>query len=147
MKNHQDLLAILKANGMRITPARRALLQFILDNKSRQVSLKDIHAFMDSAMPGVDRSSIYRNIQALKRLDIIQELRLPGQGRSFQYILDRKVHPFYICKACGKANRGNERLFERIERALRDIHGLSKANLSPVFYGYCSRCAEALGRS
>ena len=45
MKKHKDLLAVLKSNHMRITPARRLLLQFILDNKSRQLSLKEIHDY------------------------------------------------------------------------------------------------------
>ena len=79
-------------------------------------------------------------MDALQKLDIIQELNLPNIGKRYQYVLDRKVHHFYICKACGKANRGNEELFRKIENALKDVHGFSKANLSVVFYGYCSKC-------
>jgi Fe2+ or Zn2+ uptake regulation protein len=56
-------------------------------------------------------------------------------------VLDRNVHHFYICKVCGKAKPGDRRLFERIEAALRDIHGFSKANLSAIFYGTCAQCA------
>src|SRR6185437_9338900 len=103
MKKHKDLLAFLKANEMRITSARRLLLQFILDHTSEQVSLKDVYEFMDASQTGVDRSSIYRNLEAFKRLDIIQELNLPTVGKRFQYVFDRKVHHYYICKSCGKA--------------------------------------------
>ena len=141
MKKHKDLLTVLRSNKMRITPARRALLQFILDNKSKHLSLKDIHDFMDKTMPGVDRSSIYRNLEAFKRLDIVQELNLPTVGKRFQYVFDRKVHHFFICKSCGKLNRGNAELFDKIEKALKQIHGFSKANLSAVFYGYCGKCS------
>jgi Fe2+ or Zn2+ uptake regulation protein len=142
MKKHKDLLAVLKSNEMRITPARRLMLQHILDNSSKQVSLKDIHDFMEKNMPGVDRSSIYRNLEAFKKLDIIQELNLPNVGKRFQYIFDRRVHDYFICKACGKLNRGNKEFFEKIEAALKAVHGFSKANLSAVFYGYCSACAK-----
>jgi Fe2+ or Zn2+ uptake regulation protein len=44
---------------------------------------------------------------------------------------------------CGKAKSGDRALFERIESALRDIHGFAKSNLSLVFYGTCARCAAA----
>jgi Fur family ferric uptake transcriptional regulator len=147
MKKHKDLLAVLRANKMRITPARRLLLQFILDNKGRQISMQEVQEFLDKQLEGVDRSSIYRNMDALQKLDIIQELNLPNIGKRFQYVLDRKVHHFYICKACGKANRGNEELFRKIEDTLKDVHGFSKANLSVVFYGYCSKCGPGSGQA
>lgn len=142
MKKHKDLVEVLRSNKMRITPARRLLLQFILDNRNKQISLEEIHAFMQSKLAGVDRSSIYRNLETMKKIDIIQELNLPRLGKRFQYVLDKKVHHFYICKSCGKANRGNDALFVKIEQALKDIHGFSKANLSLVFYGYCSKCTK-----
>lgn len=129
---------------MRITPGRKLLLQYILDNHSRQVSLKEIHDFLEKRLPGVDRSVVYRNLETLKKLDILQELSLPKLGKCFQYVFDTKVHHFYICKACGKSNRGNNELFKKIEKALQEIHGFSKANLSIVFYGYCTKCAKKL---
>ena len=140
MKKHKDLLAVLRANSMRITPARRVLLQYILDNKNRQLSIVEIQTFLDKNLSGVDRSSVYRNLATFQELGIIQELNLPKLGKRFQYILDRKVQHFYICKSCGKSHRGNEELFQKIEAALKDVHGFSKANLSVVFYGLCSNC-------
>ena len=146
MRRHKDLLAILRSNGMRITAGRRALLQLILDNKARRLSLSEIHAALEARSTKVDRTSVYRNLETFKKLEIIQELRLPGVGKCFQYVLDRKVHHFYICKVCGKAKPGDRRLFERIEAALKEIHGFSKANLSAVFYGTCARCAAQEAR-
>ncbi len=141
MKKHKDLLEILRANKMRITPARRILLQFILDYKGRQIPLKEFYAFMEKSLPGIDRSSVYRNLEALKMLDIIQELDLKN-GKVYQYLLDRKVNHFYICKSCGKSHKGNQDLFKKIEHALKDIHGFSKAKLSVVFYGFCTKCEK-----
>lgn len=138
MRKHRDLQEILRASGMRITAGRRALLQFILDNRSRRVRLREIHAHLDG---GFDRTSVYRNLIAFERIGIIQGLKLSGE-KTYQYVLDRKIHHFYICKACGHARRGNRNLFERIETALRETHGFAKANLSVVFYGTCAACAS-----
>jgi len=145
MKKHQDLLAVLRSNKMRITRARRLFLQYILDNKMRQISTQEIQNFLRNKKIRINRSSVYRNISALQRLHIIQELRLPKIGKVYQYVLDRKVHHYYICKACGKANRGNQELFGRIEAALKEVHGFSKANLSMVFYGSCAKCTQTKG--
>jgi len=147
MKKHKDLLEVLRSNKMRVTPARRLLLQFILDNKSHQISVQEIQEFLDKQMTGVDRSSVYRNLDTFQKLGIIQELNFPTQGKRYQYVLDRKVHHFYICKSCGKANRGNEELFHRIEAALKDVHGFSNANLSVVFYGLCAKCSNGNGQT
>lgn len=140
MKNHKDLLQVLRSNNMRVTPLRRTLLQFILDNHHKQISLQEMQNHLDKKGLVTDRSSLYRNIENLKNLEVLQELNLPKLGKRFQYVLDKKVRHFYICKACGKSNRGNEVLFNKIENALKDVHGFSKANLSLIFYGLCLRC-------
>ena len=70
MIKHKDLLTILRSNKMRITPARRILLQYILDSATKQLSLKEIQAFLEKKLPGVDRSSIYRNLETFKKLDL-----------------------------------------------------------------------------
>jgi Fe2+ or Zn2+ uptake regulation protein len=102
---------------MRITAGRRGLLQFILDNRSRRIRLREIH----DELSDVDRTSIYRNLLAFERLGIVQGIKLPQRDKSYQYVLDRKIHHFYICKACGHARRGNRKLFERVggSRALK----------------------------
>ena len=95
---------------------------------------------MKQKLPELDRSSIYRNLTLLKKLEIIQELNLPSMGKRFQYIFDRKVHHYFICKVCGKWNKGNDTLFNKIESALKEVHGFQKANLSIIFYGRCQQC-------
>lgn len=141
MKRHQDLIAILRAKKIRITPLRRLLVQFVIDHRKEQPTLKDIQDYLEKHTSDANRSSVYRNLELLKKLEFIQELDFPD-GKRFQYIFDRQVHHYYICKSCGKLNRGNKDLFDRIERVLKDFDGFEKANLSLVFYGYCTSCAK-----
>jgi len=62
------------------------------------------------------------------------------KGRRYQFVFERPVHHFIICKACGRVIKGKRRFFEQVERALQDIHDFKKANLSVTFYGFCSHC-------
>jgi len=140
MKKHKDLVAVLRHNQQRITPARRILLQYFIDNQSRQISLPEIQTHLQDKLPGINRSSIYRNLEMLKQLSVIQELTTSGQGKRYQFIFEQQVHHFIICKACGKVVKGNRDLFEKVERALKEIHDFQKANLSVTFYGFCSKC-------
>ena len=140
MRKHEDLLAVLRHNRQRVTPARRILIQFFIDNHARSLSLPEIQTHLQDRLPGINRSSIYRNIEMLKTLSIIQELSMARKRRRYQFVFERPVHHFIICKACGKVSKGKRGFFEQVERALQNIHGFKKANLSVTFYGFCSRC-------
>lgn len=144
MKKHKDLIAVLRHNQQRITPARRFLLQYFIDHSTRQFSLPEIQAHLQDKLPGINRSSVYRNLEMLKQLSVIQELTVPGQGKRYQFIFEQQVHHFIICKACGKVVKGNRDLFEKVEKALKEIHDFQKANLSVTFYGFCSKCQTAV---
>lgn len=142
MKKREDLLIYLKSKGLRMTPLKELLIQFFLDNQSRHIPNKELQEHVAINLPDVDRTSIYRNIEKLIALDLIQELDLPKTGKAYQFIFDSKVHHYYICKGCGEVKKGDKKLFSRIEKALKDIHDFSKAKMSVVFYGYCSDCEK-----
>ena len=132
----------LKSLGLRMTPSKRVLIQFFLDNQMRHVPLKELQAFMRKSLPRVDYTTVYRNIEKFVELGVIQKLELPRTGKVYQYVYGKKVQHYYICKACGRANKGDQKLFTQIERTLKEIHGFSKAHLSVVFYGPCARCSR-----
>jgi Fur family ferric uptake transcriptional regulator len=140
MKKHKDLVQFLKSRGLRMTLSKELLIQFFLDNHNRHIPLREIHDYLYHQIPEVDRTTVYRNIEKFISLGLIQELDLPKRGKVFQYVFDKKVHHYFICKCCGRMNKGNEELFKKVEQALKDIHDFSKANLSVVFYGFCSKC-------
>ncbi len=144
MKKHKDLVLFLKSRGLRMTPSKESLIQFFLDNQNRHIPLRELHNHLYLQIPDIDRTTIYRNIEKFINLGLIQELELPKRGKVFQYVFDKKVQHYFICKCCGKMNRGNEELFKKVEKALKDIYDFSKANLSVVFYGFCSKCDAAV---
>lgn len=125
-----------------MTASKQMLIQFFLDNQNRHVPFRELQEYMQKVLPEVDRTTVYRNIEKFISLELIQELDLPRIGKVYQYTFGKKVHHYYICKTCGKSNKGNQELFNKIENALKDIHGFSKANLSVVFYGSCTRCSK-----
>ncbi|MCM2355018.1 MAG: transcriptional repressor [Pseudobdellovibrio sp.] len=144
MKKHKDLVHFLKSKGLRMTPSKEVIIQYFLDNKNRHIPFKDLQKELYDNIPDVDRVTIYRNIEKFVSLGIIQELDLPKKGKIYQYVFEKKVPHYFICKSCGKTNKGNEALFNKIELALKEVPDFSKANLSLVFYGFCSKCETSL---
>lgn len=140
MKKQTELVAYLKAKGLRMTASKEQLIQFFLDNQNKHVPIKEIQEHLVTTVPDVDRTTIYRNIEKFIKLGLIQELDLPTRGKVYQYVFGKRVQHYYICKCCGKMNKGNEALFKKIEKALKEVHDFSKANLSVLFYGFCSKC-------
>jgi len=140
LKKNKELALYLKNQGLRMTTSKEVLIQFFIDNQNRHIPFAELQDHILEVFPEVDRTTIYRNIEKFIKLGIIQELDLPKKGKVFQYVFEKKVAHYFICKTCGKTTKGNEQLFERIEKALKDIHDFSKANLSVLFYGFCSKC-------
>lgn len=143
MPRRRDLLMkYLREKGLRQTKSKAFLIDFFLKNQRSPVSAKELNHHLQTNLPETDRTTIYRNIEKFISLGVIQELDLPKVGKVYQYIFEKNLPHYYICKACGKMKKGNEDLFERIENALKEIHGFSKANLSVVFYGFCTDCGK-----
>lgn len=140
MKKHKDLTLFLKSHGLRMTSSKKLLLQFFIDHQNKNIPAKEVHQFLLARMPDLDRTTIYRNIEKFLSLGIIQELELPSQGKIYQYIFDKKARHYYICKSCGKTIKGQEAVFKKIEKLLKQDHDFKKANLSVVFYGRCAKC-------
>ena len=110
MRKRKDLLAYLKSKGLRMTPSKELLIQFFLDNQTRHIPSKELQEHVAHHLPDVDRTTIYRNIEKLIALDLIQELHLPKTGKAYQFIFDRKVHHYYICKSCSEIKKGRKTL-------------------------------------
>lgn len=140
MRKHRDLVLYIKSLGLRMTQSKLSLVQLFLDNQDRHIPLKEVQDCIIGELPGVDRTTVYRNLLKFMEVGIIQELDLPTKGKVYQFIFEKTVHHYYICKSCGKMSKGDQDLFAKIETALKDVHGFSKANLSVVFYGLCSKC-------
>lgn len=141
-KRRNVLMKYLKDRGLRQTKSKAILIDFFLQNQRAPVSLKKLNSYMQIHLPEIDRTTIYRNIEKLIDFDVIQELEIPKLGKAYQFIFEKNISHYYTCKSCRKIKKGNEDLFSRVEKALKDVHDFSKANFSVVFYGYCADCRD-----
>src|SRR3954453_12183189 len=90
-----ETLALLRTAGGRVTPARRAVVQILVDTDDH-ISADDIAGRIQEAMPDVAPSTVYRTLEVLERLGQVEHVHL-GHGPS-KYHLSERVHVHLLCR-------------------------------------------------
>ena len=85
---------------MRITSPKKMILDVLLNNQDRMLSVADVAALLpeDAA---IDTTTVYRNIQKFLDFGILESLN-DEQGVNRYTILEQDHHHYLICTECGK---------------------------------------------
>ncbi len=132
------ILDQLRAGGGRITPARRALVTALLDASSH-VTAEDLAEAVQRSHPDVHRSTIYRTLDALEELGVVDHVHL-GHGRAVYHLLD-DPHQHLVCEVCEDVIEVPDSLFRPLaDRLARDYRFTLRPNHFAVL-GRCAACA------
>ncbi|MDD5679639.1 MAG: transcriptional repressor [Candidatus Omnitrophica bacterium] len=97
------LLTRLKANRLKQTPKRKAVLKLFLDKK-RFLSPEEVFAIIKKEFKKASLPSIYRNLDELYKIGILLKVQKPD--RRLYYALctakDNTHHHHIVCVKCGK---------------------------------------------
>jgi Fur family ferric uptake transcriptional regulator len=95
----ETMLELLRLNGGRITPTRRALVKVLLSQKGHHTA-EQLEALIVVELPHVYLSTIYRNLEDLEKLGVVTHTHL-SHGPAV-YHLASDVHGHLFCESCGK---------------------------------------------
>lgn len=94
------LIDALRAHGLRITDARRAVCAVIASSHDEHLDAAAIYGRAVALGADLDRSTVYRTLDALERAGAIRHAHL---GESAVYHLaDERHHQHLVCSNCGK---------------------------------------------
>lgn len=132
------------SKGVRMTAQRRAVIEVI---QSAQEHL-DAAALLDLARkrePSLDRATVYRTIELLKRLRLIDELDLMHlQGeKHFYEVKTRRDHVHLACFRCGRIAEYSSPLFEQLKAEISEQAGFEIRVTRLEVGGNCHACADA----
>src|SRR6202140_3543653 len=127
--------------GIRMTQQRRAILS-VIETASKHLDASQILRKAQKIDASVDRSTVYRTLQLLKRQGLIDELDLMhmnGEGHYYERKLERD-HIHMACLRCGKITEFVSKTFESLKKQLqRDCRfHIIVARLEVG--GYCPAC-------
>jgi Fur family peroxide stress response transcriptional regulator len=139
---HSDASAIeaLRKKGYKATPQRIAICRFVLNSRDHPTA-QQVYDQVKKTHPTVSLATVYKTLEVLKSLDLIQEINLPqGQARFDSYM---KPHINLICLQCGNiADLDETTAIEETRKVAAAAKFKPKAQRIDIF-GICKRCSVA----
>lgn len=132
----EDVLTLVRQRGGRATPARRLLLNALFCNQDHR-SAEELAAEVHAAAPDVHLSTIYRNLEELERLGVVDSTRL-GSGPA-TYHLASAAHGHLVCEKCGSMTEVPDEMFADLIRVVGTEYGFE---INPHRFAVTGRCAN-----
>jgi Fe2+ or Zn2+ uptake regulation protein len=136
----EDALARMRQHGGRATPARRLLLGALLANPGHR-SAEELAAHVRVTAPDVNVSTIYRNLDELERLKIVDRTHL-GDGPA-TYHLSLNAHGHLVCEQCASMTEVPDELFSELAETVRERYGFAIDPHRFAVIGLCASCHQA----
>lgn len=130
------VLACLRERGGRATPARRLLLGALFGSDKHR-SAEELTAEVHAQAPDVNISTIYRNLEELVRLGVVDRAQMGG--RSAAYHLASAAHGHLVCEQCGSMTEVPDELFDGLARKASERYGF---RVDPHHFAVTGRCAD-----
>jgi Fur family transcriptional regulator, ferric uptake regulator len=136
------LLDELISKGIRLTAQRRALIEVI---QAAKVHL-DAGALLQLARkrePNIDRATVYRTLELLKKLRLVDELDLMHlEGEKHYYeVKTKRDHVHLACFRCGRIEEFSSPLFEGLKAEISKQAGFTIRVTRLEVGGACRACA------
>ena len=138
-----SVINALRRNGFKATPQRIAICNFALNSREHPTA-QEIYREVKKVYPTVSLATVYKTLQVLKELHLIQELAFSGDKRFDSYM---EPHLNIICMRCGEVLDIND-------HSVRDMVDRAAAKTKYTFteqrfdiYGTCEKCKERRKRT
>jgi Fe2+ or Zn2+ uptake regulation protein len=139
-----DALAVVRAHGLRLTGARRLVLEALF-GVDRPVSADEIAGGLGGVLPASDLASVYRNLETLERLGLIRHLHF-GHGASLYELTRAEPSVYGCCERCRAVTAVRSRELDAARTALERALGIEPyLNHFPIV-GLCRSCRKATSR-
>lgn len=134
-----EIIKKLRANGCKITPQRRAVIESLLKFDKFPTAL-EVFNQIKQANPDIGLDTVYRNLNLLVGIGVVNQINLPGKDvKVFELSADGHHHHL-VCLGCGQADCLNYCPVD--EQSLQKAAG-SRFHIvghSLELYGYCRKC-------
>lgn len=131
----ESIIGVLRADGHRVTTPRRLLIRCLIEAGGHRTA-EELAVEVQHRAPDVHISTIYRNLEELERLGVIEHAHL-GHGAA-TYHLAATPHGHLVCSDCGLTIEVPDELFRQLGRRVLTDYGFS---IDPHHFAMIGRCA------
>jgi len=139
----ESLLPLLKTKGLRITPARVAVLEVLMEQNG-PISHQQIENILEQQESHIDRVTIYRTLHTLTECGILHKIM--GMDRSYSYAFKMDEvhkdqhgteHPHFVCERCSHTFCLPE---VEVPSSINTPSGFELKHTEVKLFGYCPEC-------
>lgn len=129
----------LLASGMRVTSARRHILQYLEQAKQQHLRAEDIHSALQGQGISIGLATVYRTLAQFEAAGII--IRHHFEGDHSVYELDSgEHHDHLVCAKCGIVKEFVDDIIELRQEAVAKENGFKITDHQMTIYGVCAKC-------
>lgn len=136
----QDAIATLKESGVRITPQRHAVLEYLL-NSMIHPTADEIYKALEGKFPNMSVATVYNNLRVLKEIGLVRELTYGDSSSRFD--CNTSDHYHIICNACGKIVDFHYPPLDEVESLAEQVADFDISHHRLELYGTCDECRGA----
>lgn len=140
MQEQSGIIDRLSEKGYRLTPQRLMILSAIEGSRDH-ISAEEIYAQVAAKYPHVNISTVYRNLELLKRLGMVYEINL-GEGRIRYHSEGRGHHHHLVCQNCGSVIDIDEATLSSLREALLRDYNFRAELRHVAIFGLCGDCRQ-----
>ncbi len=125
---------------MRVTPQRAHIWRVLVESGEHFTAEKVWERVRDS-LPGLELSTVYRSLEALRAAGLVADSRLPEGPRVFE--ARPALHPHLVCESCGGISHPEPEVGRQLLEALNaGSGGFEVHELHVAARGICPGCAR-----
>lgn len=133
----KDALNTLKENGVRITPQRQAILEYLALSKSHPTA-DEIYKALASQFPNMSVATVYNNLRVFLSVGLIKELTYGDASSRFDFVTHDHYH--IICEECRRIVDFQYPGLEEVEKLAAHVTGFKVNSHRLEVYGTCPTC-------
>lgn len=139
MSRITEAVDVLKNLGVRVTPQRHAILQYLLTSMNHPTA-DDIYRALEDTFPNMSVATVYNNLRLFKEAGLVKELTYGDSSSRFDG--NSEDHYHVICRSCGKITDFKHELLTKMEEKASQSTGYTVESHRMEMYGLCPNCQK-----
>ncbi|MFY3790991.1 peroxide-responsive transcriptional repressor PerR [Ureibacillus sp. MALMAid1270] len=136
----KDALDTLKTTGVRITPQRHAILEYLIDSMNHPTA-DEIYKSLEGKFPNMSVATVYNNLRVFREAGLVKELTYGDAASRFDFVTNDHYH--MICQCCGKIVDFHYPGLDEVEQFASHVTGYKVSMHRLEVYGTCPDCSES----
>ena len=139
----EDLAEMMRTKGLRMTHQRRVLAE-LLQHAEEHLDAEAVYELARTRDPKIHRATVYRTLNTLKRLGLVDELDLMhvSGDRHYYEIRPSQFHIHLVCSRCRKVQEPTDPFWNDLKSKVHRETGFKPEVVRLEMAGICVACGR-----